>query len=204
MRLSFGRRAASLARHALAQHGIRLTPRAVASGALVVGAPVAFGLRFLCRPPALAEASSEVTELEQAGSASKWNRTISAVLPAVVSIKVNRVRAFDTVGSGSVQATGFVVDKERGLILTNRHVAGPGPVVAEAIFVNNEEVPLQAVYYDPVTPRPPPPRPRTRARTAHMRASAGARAALPVAVRTAAPLGPHIHWPAYGPASPSR
>ena len=202
MRLSFGRRAASLARHAFAQHGIRLTPRAVASGALVVGAPVAFGLRFLCRPPALAEASSEVTELEQAGSASKWNRTISAVLPAVVSIKVNRVRAFDTVGSGSVQATGFVVDKERGLILTNRHVAGPGPVVAEAIFVNNEEVPLQAVYYDPVPPRLP--RPRTRARTAHMRASAGARAALPVAVRTAAPLGPHIHWPAYGPASPSR
>ena len=148
MRRSFGRRAASLARHAFAQHGIRLTPRAVASGALVVGAPVAFGLRFLCRPPALAEASSEV-ELE-AGSASKWNRTISAVLPAVVSIKVNRVRAFDTVGSGSVQATGFVVDKERGLILTNRHVAGPGPVVAEAIFVNNEEVPLECVYYDPV------------------------------------------------------
>ena len=29
-------------------------------------------------------------------------------------------------------------------------MAGPGPVVAEAIFVNNEEVPLQAVYYDPV------------------------------------------------------
>ena len=165
MRLSFGRRAASLARHAFAQHGIRLTPRAVASGALVVGAPVAFGLRFLCRPPALAEASSEVTELDQAGSASKWNRTISAVLPAVVSIKVNRVRAFDTVGSGSVQATGFVVDKERGLILTNRHVAGPGPVVAEAIFVNNEEVPLQAVYYDPVNAA-------RRRRRAHARARA--------------------------------
>ena len=162
MRLSFGRRAASLARHALAQHGIRLTPRAVASGALVVGAPVAFGLRFLCGPPALAEASSaEATELP---ASSKWNRTISAVLPAVVSIKVNRVRAFDTVGSGSVQATGFVVDKERGLILTNRHVAGPGPVVAEAIFVNNEEVPLQAVYYDPVPPRPPPRRAHARAR----------------------------------------
>ena len=45
----------------LAQHGIRLTPRAVASGALVAGAPVAFQLRFLCRPPRR-EASSEVTE----------------------------------------------------------------------------------------------------------------------------------------------
>lgn len=175
MRLSFGRRAASLARHAFAQHGIRLTPRAVASGALVVGAPVAFGLRFLCRPPALAEASSEVTEVIEAGSASKWNRTISAVLPAVVSIKVNRVRAFDTVGSGSVQATGFVVDKERGLILTNRHVAGPGPVVAEAIFVNNEEVPLQAVYYDPVNAAPAAAAP-THARAHRPHAGLGRRA----------------------------
>ena len=175
MRLSFGRRAASLARHAFAQHGIRLTPRAVASGALVVGAPVAFGLRFLCRPPALAEASSEVTEQLDSGSASKWNRTISAVLPAVVSIKVNRVRAFDTVGSGSVQATGFVVDKERGLILTNRHVAGPGPVVAEAIFVNNEEVPLQAVYYDPVNAAPAAAAP-THARAHRPHAGLGRRA----------------------------
>lgn len=68
----------------------------------------------------------------------------------MVSIKVNRVRSFDTASAGSVQATGFVVDAERGLILTNRHVAGPGPVVAEAIFQNNEEVPLHLAYYDPV------------------------------------------------------
>ena len=112
---------------------------------------------------------------ELAGSASKWNRTISAVLPAVVSIKVNRVRAFDTVGSGSVQATGFVVDKERGLILTNRHVAGPGPVVAEAIFVNNEEVPLQAVYYDPVNAAPAAAAP-THARAHRPHAGLGRRA----------------------------
>ena len=79
-----------------------------------------------------------------------WNRMINASLPAVVSIKVNRVRAFDTSSSGTVQATGFVVDKERGLIMTNRHVAGPGPIVAEAIFANNEEVPLRVAYYDPV------------------------------------------------------
>ena len=48
------------------------------------------------------------------------------------------------------QATGFVVDATRGIIMTNRHVAGPGPVVAEAIFQNNEEAHLEAVYYDPV------------------------------------------------------
>lgn len=79
-----------------------------------------------------------------------WNRTISAALPAVVSIKVNRVRSFDTASAGTVQATGFVVDAERGFILTNRHVAGPGPIVAEAVFQNNEEVPLSLAYYDPV------------------------------------------------------
>ena len=37
-------------------------------------------------------------------------------------------------------ATGFVVDAERGLILTNRHVVHQGPVTAEAIFLNDEEV----------------------------------------------------------------
>ena len=91
-------------------------------------------------PPATAETFSP----------EQWNAMISAALPAVVSIKVNRVRAFDTVQAGTVQATGFVVDKERGYIMTNRHVAGPGPIVAEAIFANNEEVPLSVAYYDPV------------------------------------------------------
>ena len=104
-----------------------------------------------------------------------WNKMIQASMQAVVSIKVNRVRAFDTVGSGSVQATGFVVDKERGLILTNRHVAGPGPVVAEAIFVNNEEVPLQAVYYDPVNAAPAAAAP-THARAHRPHAGLGRRA----------------------------
>ena len=75
---------------------------------------------------------------------------VMASLPAVVSIKVNRVRAFDTASAGTVQATGFVVDAERGYIMTNRHVAGPGPLVADAIFVNNEEVPLRVAYYDPI------------------------------------------------------
>ena len=43
-----------------------------------------------------------------------------------------------------------MVDAKRGLILTNRHVVAPGPVVAEAIFLNNEEVRLTPIYRDPV------------------------------------------------------
>ena len=117
------------------------------------------------------------------------------MLPAVVSIKVNRVRAFDTVGSGSVQAAGFVVDKARAHP-DEPPRGGPGPGGRGAIFVNNEEVPLSRVYYDPVTPRAPP-RAHARARARPRRASAGARAALPVAVRTAATRPAH---PLAGPA----
>ena len=67
-----------------------------------------------------------------------------------MSIRVDSTRAFDTEWNSSSQATGFVVDAKRGIILTNRHVVTPGPVIAEAVFRNNEEVRLTPVYRDPV------------------------------------------------------
>jgi len=79
-----------------------------------------------------------------------WDVTLARVAPAIVTIEVDQVRAFDTEWNQSSQATGFVVDAERGLILTNRHVVTPGPVTATAIFQNREEVELHAVYRDPV------------------------------------------------------
>ncbi len=80
----------------------------------------------------------------------EWTETIDRISSGVVSIRVDSTRAFDTEWNSSSQATGFVVDAERGLILTNRHVVTPGPVVAEAVFRNNEEVRLTPVYRDPV------------------------------------------------------
>ena len=84
------------------------------------------------------------------GQDQSWNRTLERISSAVVSIRVDSTRAFDTERNQSSQATGFVVDAERGLILTNRHVVTPGPVRAQAIFLNQEEVDLVAVYRDPV------------------------------------------------------
>ena len=81
---------------------------------------------------------------------SAWTDTLDRISSGVVSIRVDSTRAFDTEWNSSSQATGFVVDAERGLILTNRHVVTPGPVVAEAVFRNNEEVRLTPVYRDPV------------------------------------------------------
>jgi len=79
-----------------------------------------------------------------------WAETLERIAGSVVSIDVDSTRAFDTEWNSTAQATGFVVDAERGLILTNRHVVTPGPVTAEATFLNREEVQLYPVYRDPV------------------------------------------------------
>jgi len=79
-----------------------------------------------------------------------WAVTLERIAGSVVSIDVDSTRAFDTDWNSTAQATGFVVDAERGLILTNRHVVTPGPVTAEATFLNREEVQLYPVYRDPV------------------------------------------------------
>ncbi len=80
----------------------------------------------------------------------RWARTLERISPGVVQIRVDAPRPFDTEWENTTEATGFVVDAERGLILTNRHVVFPGPVVAEAVFQNSEEVELTPVYRDPV------------------------------------------------------
>ena len=80
----------------------------------------------------------------------EWTDTLERISSGVVSIRIDSTRAFDTEWNSSTQATGFVVDAERGIILTNRHVVTPGPVIAEAVFQNNEEVRLTPIYRDPV------------------------------------------------------
>ncbi|KAJ2669090.1 hypothetical protein GGI25_006265 [Coemansia spiralis] len=79
-----------------------------------------------------------------------WEPTLEKAIRSIVSIKAQCVRSFDTETSGTYTATGFVVDADAGLILSNRHVVNPAPIVAQAIFVNYEEVELQPVYRDPI------------------------------------------------------
>ncbi|KAL2522388.1 Protease Do-like 7 [Forsythia ovata] len=87
---------------------------------------------------------------ENQATADDWRRALNMVVPAVVVLRTTACRAFDTESAGASYATGFVVDKHRGIILTNRHVVKPGPVVAEAMFVNREEIPVYPIYRDPV------------------------------------------------------
>jgi pro-apoptotic serine protease NMA111 len=79
-----------------------------------------------------------------------WGKVLQRVIKAVVTIKVNVLRTFDTHGAGRFEGTGFVVDRARGLILSNRHIVTQGPVIATATFGNYEEISLQQCYFDPV------------------------------------------------------
>ena len=79
-----------------------------------------------------------------------WAATLERIASSVVSINVDQTRAFDTEWNETAQATGFVVDAKRGIILTNRHVVTPGPVTAEAVFLDREVVQLYPIYRDPV------------------------------------------------------
>jgi S1-C subfamily serine protease len=107
-----------------------------------VAACAALALAALARSAAAADG----TETESAA----WRGTLERIASGVVAIKVDATRAFDTEWNESSQATGFVVDAVRGIVLTNRHVVAPGPVRAEALFLNQEEVELTPVYRDPV------------------------------------------------------
>jgi S1-C subfamily serine protease len=99
-------------------------------------------------PPSAA--ANAVAGAGEGAQSADWARTLERIATSVVTIEIDQTRSFDTERNTSAQATGFVVDAQRGLILTNRHVVTPGPVTAEATFLNREEVQLYPVYRDPV------------------------------------------------------
>ncbi len=98
-----------------------------------------------------AHQSQELVKQAAAAEANPdWAVTLERIASSVVAINVDSTRAFDTEWNSTAEATGFVVDAKLGLILTNRHVVTPGPVTAEATFLDREEVQLYPVYRDPV------------------------------------------------------
>lgn len=61
-----------------------------------------------------------VTHIGASGDTIEWQHTIEKVVKNVVSIHFCQTAAFDTDSALASEATGFVVDAERGYILTNR------------------------------------------------------------------------------------
>lgn len=79
-----------------------------------------------------------------------WQDVLQASIPAVVTIQFSSPRSFQFQNQGSGVGTGFIVDLENGIILTNRHLMGYGPVVATAEFYNQKWIDLTPLYVDPV------------------------------------------------------
>ncbi|KAI8097081.1 uncharacterized protein BX664DRAFT_72534 [Halteromyces radiatus] len=79
-----------------------------------------------------------------------WESTLEKCIKSIVSIKATRVRCLDTEIPGVFSATGFVVDANRGIILSNRHVVSVSPIVAQAVLCNYEEIDLKPIYRDPI------------------------------------------------------
>lgn len=92
----------------------------------------------------------DVMYIGSPGSLGEWQDTIQKVVRNVVAIRFCQTCAFDTDPALTSEATGFVVDAERGYILTNRHVVGSGPFWGHCVFDNHEEVDCYPVYRDPV------------------------------------------------------
>ncbi|EEB08124.2 serine protease [Schizosaccharomyces japonicus yFS275] len=94
----------------------------------------------------------EIDPLKQIGVRAQpsWDFTIKRVVRSIVSIRGSVLRSFDTENAGSFCATGFVVDKNLGIILSNRHVVSPAPITARASFINYEEIDIYPLYRDPV------------------------------------------------------
>lgn len=64
----------------------------------------------------------------------------------IVKLTSTSVRAFDQISAAACGGTGFVVDAERGILLTNRHIVTTGPITATATFLDKEEVLLTPIY----------------------------------------------------------
>ncbi|KAJ2663699.1 hypothetical protein IWW48_001180 [Coemansia sp. RSA 1200] len=90
---------------------------------------------------------SDVTALKDVP---KWQEVTEAALGGIVAVRASQPISFDTDYVTCFNATGFIIDAERGIILTNRHVVGAGPFVGEAIMYDHEEVEVRGIYRDPI------------------------------------------------------
>ena len=100
--------------------------------------------------PALAALDIEDLDSDELDIDDRWAQMLSEASDSVVSLQLANLRNFDGTEQGDSNATGFVVDAERGIILTNRHVVGAGPIRLSATFQNQERVDGVPLYRDPI------------------------------------------------------
>ncbi len=78
-----------------------------------------------------------------------WTEQIASFKPMVVNVETASEVVFETESKGTSFATGFVVDAERGIIATNRHVTGSSPAYIKINFHDGSFTEAKILYYDP-------------------------------------------------------
>ena len=89
------------------------------------------------------------TLVTNADAAHNWTEQIAAFKPMVVNVETSSEVVFETEAKGTSFATGFVVDAERGIIATNRHVTGSSPAYVKINFHDGSFTEARILYYDP-------------------------------------------------------
>ena len=73
---------------------------------------------------------------------------IAKIKPSVVNVKKSVAYGLGRDRARRVFATGIIVDAERGIVATNRHVTGTSPAQIFITFLNGEETEAKILHYD--------------------------------------------------------
>jgi S1-C subfamily serine protease len=79
-----------------------------------------------------------------------WTADVERFKPSVVNIERSSEVVLESERQGTSFATGFIVDAERGIIATNRHVTGISPSYVKINFYDGSFTEARVLYYDPV------------------------------------------------------
>ncbi|KAJ4185090.1 hypothetical protein NW759_017000 [Fusarium solani] len=80
----------------------------------------------------------------------QWDAAHDKARRSLFSMEITRPKPYANESAGTSWGSGNVVDKSRGLVLTNRHVVGGGPSYGYASYNDVREHTVRLVYSDPV------------------------------------------------------
>ena len=84
----------------------------------------------------------------QTSHANEWADTIERLKPTVVNLEVTTLVNLGFDEAGTRDGTGFIVDAERGIVATNRHLTSTSPARVKITFIDGSSVEGKVLYYD--------------------------------------------------------
>lgn len=67
-----------------------------------------------------------------------------------VKVQVQNEIAFNQDGGGAMTGTGFLIDRQRGWVLTNAHVATRSPSIVKVSFKGGKQIVAKRIHVDPL------------------------------------------------------